>query len=223
MLIQQIIELRVNEIEPRHRSPMTQNAFFDVLRFEFFLYLVIVLQIKLRGSHVIHITQIFAKPTKRTLISLRHGETLRRKVNLPLFMSLCYIFFAMLHAQLSTKNVKGAIKDFKHFAFQGSMLDLALGIILGTAFKDLAQSLVDHILMPVLGNLLGNVDFSELYWNLSETEYGTLQEALDAGAPVVQYGLFISNFVDFIILSLTVYIVLRVMFKSYLKKRLTTA
>lgn len=107
------------------------------------------------------------------------------------------------------KNAFNFWTEFKEFAFKGSMVDLAVGIIIGTAFNDLVQSLVKNIIMPPIGKMLGNVDFSSLYLNLSDTVYPTLKAAEDAGAPVIRYGLFISNVIDFLILALTIFMVLR--------------
>ena len=77
--------------------------------------------------------------------------------------------------------------EFREFAFKGSMVDLAVGIIIGTGFNDLVQSLVKNIIMPPIGKLLGNVDFSSLYINLSDKIYPTLHAAEQAGAPVIRY------------------------------------
>lgn len=99
--------------------------------------------------------------------------------------------------------------EFREFAFKGNMVDLAVGIIIGTAFNDLVQSLVKNIIMPPIGKVLGNVDFSSLYINLSDKPFQSLQDAEKVGAPVIRYGLFISNVIDFIILALTIFLVLR--------------
>ncbi len=107
------------------------------------------------------------------------------------------------------KNTFNFWNEFKEFAFKGNMIDLAVGIIIGTAFNDLVQSLVDHIIMPPVGKVMGNVDFANLYINLSDKSYPTLKAAEDAGAPLIKYGMFISNLLDFLILAFTIFLVLR--------------
>ncbi len=99
--------------------------------------------------------------------------------------------------------------DFKTFAFRGNLIDLAIGLIIGTAFNELVQSLVKDIIMPVIGRLVGNVAFSELAWILSSQSFATLAEAEAAGVPIVRYGAFITSMIDFLILALTIFIVLK--------------
>jgi len=110
---------------------------------------------------------------------------------------------------LSAEEVKSFWKDFQAFAMQGNVIDLTVGVVIGTAFKQLTTSLVDDIIMPPIGLLLGNANFSDLYINLSRTTYATLNEAQAAGAPTINYGLFLSNVIDFLLVALSVYIVLR--------------
>lgn len=110
-------------------------------------------------------------------------------------------------------------KEFKGFALQGNMIDVAVGIVLGTAFNDLVKSLVSNVIMPPVGKLLGNVSFANLYVNLSDREFGSLAKAELAGAPVVKYGLFITNLLDFFILALTIFVVLKVLFRLRLFSR----
>ncbi len=107
------------------------------------------------------------------------------------------------------KKTFNFLNEFKAFAFKGNMVDLAVGIIIGTAFNDLVQSLVEHIIMPPVGKVLGNVNFANLYINLSDKSYPTLKTAEEAGAPLIKYGMFISNLIDFLILAFTIFIVLR--------------
>lgn len=99
--------------------------------------------------------------------------------------------------------------EFRSFAVKGNVVDLAVGIMIGTAFNRLVQSLVDDIIMPPIGAIAGDTDFSNLYLNLSATTYPTLEAAQKAGAPVLRYGLFINNLLDFLILALTIFIVLK--------------
>ena len=100
-------------------------------------------------------------------------------------------------------------KEFKDFAFKGNMIDLAVGIIIGAGFNNLVQSLVKDIIMPPVGKILGGVDFKNLYINLSSTHYATLDAAEKAGAPVVRYGMFFNELINFIILAFTIFIVLK--------------
>ncbi|MDQ1272553.1 MAG: large conductance mechanosensitive channel, partial [Planctomycetota bacterium] len=80
------------------------------------------------------------------------------------------------------------LKDFKAFAMRGNMLDLAVGIIIGAAFGKIVTSLVNDVIMPPIGLLLGNVDFRNLFVNLSGISYGSREEAQAAGAPTINYG-----------------------------------
>jgi large conductance mechanosensitive channel len=97
-------------------------------------------------------------------------------------------------------------KEFKEFAIQGSALDMAIGIIIGAAFGTVVKSLVDNILMPPLGLLMGKVDFSSLFINLSSKPAASLAEAKAAGIPVIAYGTFINDIISFILVALAVFI-----------------
>lgn len=101
------------------------------------------------------------------------------------------------------------LKEFKEFALKGNMLDLAIGIILGTAFGQIITSLVNDVLMPPIGLILGKVDFANLYINLSDKTYATLVEAKAAGAPAIAYGLFINNVINFLIVAIVLYLLIR--------------
>lgn len=100
-------------------------------------------------------------------------------------------------------------KEFKQFATRGNVLDLATGFILGAAFTAIVSSLVDDILMPPLGMLLGNLDFSSLYWNLSGLEYASLTAAREAGAPVIAYGMFINAVIKFLLVALALFLLIK--------------
>ena len=93
------------------------------------------------------------------------------------------------------------LKEFKEFAMRGSMIDLAVGIIIGAAFGKIVTSLVNDIIMPPIGLLLGRVDFSNLFIDLSGNNYLTLAEAKEAGAATLNYGLFINTVIDFLIVA----------------------
>lgn len=100
-------------------------------------------------------------------------------------------------------------KEFKEFAVRGNVLDMATGFILGAAFTTIVSSLVDHILMPPIGLVLGNIDFSELYLNLSGAEFASLAAAQEAGAPVIAYGLFINAVIKFVIVAFALFLLIR--------------
>jgi large conductance mechanosensitive channel len=100
-------------------------------------------------------------------------------------------------------------KEFKEFALRGSVIDLAVGIIIGAAFNNIVQALVNHIIMPPASLLLGRVNFEHLFITLTTEQYATLQEAEAAGAPIIRYGLFISAVVDFLILAFFIFLLVR--------------
>jgi large conductance mechanosensitive channel len=99
------------------------------------------------------------------------------------------------------------MKGFKEFLLQTNALALAIGVIIGGAVGKVVSSLVNDILMPPIGLLLGNVDFSNLYVNLSATQYATLAEAQKAGVPTIRYGVFMNTTVDFIIIAFCIYMI----------------
>jgi len=101
------------------------------------------------------------------------------------------------------------LKEFKEFALKGNVIDLAIGIIIGAAFNKVVQSLVTEIIMPPIGMLVGKVDFSSLFINLTSTSYATLAEAKKAGAATINYGLFINTLVDFTIMAFVVFIMVK--------------
>jgi large conductance mechanosensitive channel len=103
----------------------------------------------------------------------------------------------------------GFVQEFKEFAVKGNALDLAVGVIIGAAFGKVVTSLTNDILMPPIGLLLGKVDFSQLYINLSGTPYASLAAAKQAGAPTINYGVFIQSCLDFLIVALAIFIVVK--------------
>lgn len=100
------------------------------------------------------------------------------------------------------------LKEFKEFAMRGSVLDLAVGVIIGAAFGKVVSSLVEDVLMPPIGRLVGKVDFSNLYINLSGTHYDTLAEAKAHGA-ALSYGSFINNIINFLIVAFAIFLLVR--------------
>ena len=101
------------------------------------------------------------------------------------------------------------LKEFKEFAMRGNVLDLAVGVILGAAFGKIVASLVDDLLMPPLGRLLGKVDFSNLFINLGDKTYDTLAAAKAAGAPTLNYGNFINTIINFLIVAFSIFLLVR--------------
>lgn len=100
-------------------------------------------------------------------------------------------------------------KEFKEFIMRGNVMDLAIGIIIGAAFGKIITSFVSDILMPPIGLLLGKVDFTNLFINLSGTKYDTLKAAKDAGAATINYGVFLGTIVDFLIVAFVIFLVIR--------------
>lgn len=101
------------------------------------------------------------------------------------------------------------LKEFKEFALRGNVMDLAIGVIIGAAFGKIVSSLVEDVLMPPIGRLLGHVDFSGLFINLSDKTYDTLAVAKAAGAPTLNYGIFLNSVVNFVIVALVVFLVVQ--------------
>jgi large conductance mechanosensitive channel len=101
------------------------------------------------------------------------------------------------------------LKEFKEFALRGNVLDLAVGVIIGAAFGKVVSSLVDDVIMPPLGRIIGHVDFSSLFINLSSTHYDTLAEAKARSAPTLNYGTFINTIINFLIVAVAIFILVR--------------
>jgi large conductance mechanosensitive channel len=101
------------------------------------------------------------------------------------------------------------LKEFKAFAMRGNVLDMAVGIIIGAAFGKIITSLVADVLMPPIGLLLGKVDFSGLFLNLPGRSYSSLAEAKAAGAATINYGLFLNTVIDFLIVALVIFLLVR--------------
>lgn len=100
-------------------------------------------------------------------------------------------------------------KEFKEFAMKGNMLDLAVGIIIGGAFGKIITSLVNDIIMPLIGMVLGNVDFSNLFIPLGKGTFKTIEAAKAAGVGTLNYGLFINNIIDFLIVAFSIFLVIK--------------
>jgi large conductance mechanosensitive channel len=107
----------------------------------------------------------------------------------------------------------GYLKEFRDFAMRGNVVDLAVGIIIGAAFGKIVSSLVGDMLMPPLGLAMGQVDFSDLYINLSGIDFPSLAAAREAGAPTINYGVFINTVIDFVIIAFAIFLLVRGMNK----------
>ena len=101
------------------------------------------------------------------------------------------------------------MKEFKEFAMRGSVVDLAVGVIIGAAFGKIVLSLVEDVMMPPIGRLLGHIDFSGLFINLSDKSYETLAAAKAAGAPTLNYGIFLNAVINFLIVAFCVFLVVQ--------------
>jgi len=100
-------------------------------------------------------------------------------------------------------------REFREFAMRGNVVDLAVGIIIGAAIGKIVTSLVNDLAMPPIGLLLGRVDFSNLFINLSGQPFASLAEAKAAGAPTINYGVFLNTVIDFVIVSWAIYLLVR--------------
>lgn len=103
------------------------------------------------------------------------------------------------------------LKEFKEFALRGNVMDMAVGIILGGAFGKIVSSFVNDVLMPPIGLLLGKADFSNLYLSLSGGHYDSLKAAKEAGAATLNYGVFLQTVVDFVLVALAIFLVVKAM------------
>jgi large conductance mechanosensitive channel len=105
--------------------------------------------------------------------------------------------------------MSGFFQEFKEFAMRGNVVDLAVGIVIGAAFGAIVNSLVNDVIMPPIGLIMGNVDFSDLFINLSGQEYASLAAARAAGAPVIAYGAFINAVINFVIIAFAIFLVVK--------------
>ena len=107
----------------------------------------------------------------------------------------------------------GMMSEFKEFAVKGNVVDMAVGIIIGASFGTIARSLVDDIIMPPIGLMLGDIDFSELYLMLKQGDpagpYDTIAAAREAGAVTINYGVFVNSVITFLIVAFAVFLLVR--------------
>jgi large conductance mechanosensitive channel len=101
------------------------------------------------------------------------------------------------------------LKEFKAFVMRGNVLDLAVGVIIGAAFGKIVSSLVDDILMPPIGRVLSHHDFSNLFVNLGDTPFSSLLDAKKAGAPTLNYGVFLNTIINFVIVAFCVFVIIQ--------------
>jgi len=109
------------------------------------------------------------------------------------------------------------LEEFKKFAMRGNVVDMAVGIIIGAAFGKIVSSLVNDVIMPPIGKLMGGVDFTGLFVNLGDVPYATLAAAQEAGAPTINYGVFINTVLDFLIVAFAIFMAIKGM--NSLKKK----
>ena len=112
----------------------------------------------------------------------------------------------------------GFIKEFKEFAMKGNVMDMAVGVIIGGAFGKIVSSLVDDVLMPLIGKMTGGVSFTDMFVTLGDGDFKTLAAAKEAGAAVFAYGQFIQNIVDFLIVAFCIFLMLKGINKMNRKK-----
>jgi large conductance mechanosensitive channel protein len=111
------------------------------------------------------------------------------------------------------------LQEFKKFIARGNVMDLAIAVIIGAAFGQIVNSLVKDIVMPPIGLLLGKVDFSSLYINLSGKSYSSLSAAQKAGAATINYGTFINTIINFLVISLVIFFAVKLVNRTALNKK----
>lgn len=107
--------------------------------------------------------------------------------------------------------MRGILQEFKEFALRGNVVDMAVGIVIGAAFSTIVRSLVDDIVMPPLGVITGGVDFSNMFISLDGESYASLAQAKEAGAPTINFGVFINNVISFAIVAFVLFMVIKAM------------
>ena len=100
-------------------------------------------------------------------------------------------------------------KEFRDFAVRGNVIDLAVGVIIGAAFGKIVSSLVSDVIMPPIGMLIGRVDFKNLFVSLNREPYASLADAQKAGAPTINYGIFVNTVIEFLIVAFVVFLIVR--------------
>src|SRR5262245_36765899 len=111
--------------------------------------------------------------------------------------------------QEEISTMMALLKEFRDFAVKGNVVDMAVGVIIGGAFGKIVSSLVSDVLMPPIGRLMGGVDFSNLFFVLGEGQFKTLEEAKAAGAATLNYGIFLNNVINFVIVAFCVFMMIK--------------
>ena len=111
------------------------------------------------------------------------------------------------------------IKEFKEFIAKGNVMDLAVGVIIGGAFQSIVKSLVDDVIMPVITLITGGVDFTNWFISLDGTKYATLAEAQEAGAATLNYGVFITAVINFLLMALVIFFIVKALNKANKKSQ----
>lgn len=101
------------------------------------------------------------------------------------------------------------LQEFKDFALKGNVVDMAIGIVIGAAFTSIVTALVDGIMMPIVGFVTGGVDFSDIFTNLGDGDYASLAAAKEAGAPVIQWGVFVNALIAFLIVAWILFLIVK--------------
>jgi large conductance mechanosensitive channel len=125
---------------------------------------------------------------------------------------------ANINLSKAEEKAKGFVSEFKEFAMKGNVVDLAIGMIIGSAFTSIVNSLVKDVITPLIGAITGGLDFSNLFISLDGTKYATLAEAQEAGAAVLAYGNFITAVINFLIVALVIFIVFKKLLAPRKKK-----
>ena len=105
------------------------------------------------------------------------------------------------------------LKDFKAFAMKGNVIDLAVGVVIGGAFGKIVSSLVNDLIMPIVGQLIGGVDFSNMFYSFDGLKYATPEAAEAAGVATINYGMFINTIIEFVIIAFSIFLVIRLLSK----------
>ena len=117
-----------------------------------------------------------------------------------------------------TSRTRKVVKEFRDFAIKGNAIELAIGVVIGAAFKDIVDVLVQGIIMPPLGFLTGKIDFTSLYWNITGDPSLTIAEAEEVGDVILKYGELINTIITFLIIALVIFIVVKQMNRLYRKE-----
>lgn len=164
-------------------------------------------QIKQRRSQSHNVT-VPRSPSLRNLLLDQKASSCLFRISFDSYLS-----YVLLHSKNKKESEVIMLKEFKEFAVKGNVVDMAVGIIIGASFGSIVKSLVDDVIMPPIGLILGNVDFSNLYLVLkpgtTPGPYASFAEAKKAGAVAIGYGAFINTIVSFLIVAFAVFLLVR--------------